>query len=513
MQSFHRPERVLALVIFVVSASWSVFGQVQSNSLEASFTIDGRAGSGYEGRSPVLVADGHVVGLVISGEPSMPFVIAAANRAEPGMMTSAGILNLDTFLVFADGFQPPGDAFLDTGPSGAFGFGVDLDFLPHGTELALQVLVASGAGNTLTAPGEIARVPGDQIPSDFAYRMIPASFSAGNRHAVVADVNNDGNVDYVNSSAIWAGDGALSFDNIFIDPAGVEAAVGDLVGDSNPDLVMFDDVFGGLRIYEGNGSGGFVGLPVTQIAIEVDDVGDVAIADLDGDGDSELIVASGLSISRGLTILDNQGGTFVPIGNPGAQDSRAVAVGDYDGDENLDIAAEFIVGNSRRTVVLWGNGSLNYGLNDATTIIAIPELGSQWLDTADLDGDGIDDLVWAGATNQGAVISDGVRGFSYSPISVGPVVGAPLAQMTVGDFDNDANADIAFIARDGTTSYVVIAAGDGTGAFPTSWFVPVAADPTTPAGPGHALAADLDNDGDDDLAVGGYPASFVINDN
>ena len=117
----------------------------------------------------------------------------------------------------------------------------------------------------------------------------------------------------------------------------------------------------------------------------------VAIGDLDGDGDLDLAVANDDSDDVSV-LLGNGDGTFQPAVNYGAGDSpHSVAIGDLNGDGDLDLA---VANQSSDDVsVLLGNGdgtfqaAVNYGAGDEPSPVAI----------GDLNGDGDLDLAVANA--------------------------------------------------------------------------------------------------------------------
>jgi hypothetical protein len=117
--------------------------------------------------------------------------------------------------------------------------------------------------------------------------------------------------------------------------------------------------------------------------------GGAALADIDDDGDLDLVVANGSTLLFRWT-----GSRFDPPVALGVSDSVAVAVGDLDLDERLDV----IVGRrARADIVLWGGASplATPGVGPNRT-----ELGggnpSGGMLIADLTGDGRPDILRLG---------------------------------------------------------------------------------------------------------------------
>lgn len=510
---------ILALVICSTVLIAPARGQVQPNSPEASLVLNGRESAGFSGTLPVLAAAGQVMTYELSGLPAMPFAIFEGPALEPGLASQGGLANvkLSGSTLLLNGFDPAFAAFVNTGASGTRTFTGSWPALAPGTTATFQAVMMGPSGLVNTAPATVLTVPGDPIPPSLQLAQVIPGWAAGNRHAVLADVDNDQNLDAIVSSRIHLGNGAFGFLPGGIDPAGVEMGAADLIGDGNVDLVMFDDIFGGVLIYEGDGSGSFNPPAAIQFAPSLmsNDAGDLAIADLDGNGHADLVVADAVA-PPGVTFLLNFGAgnfAFVPLNSTSS--SRAVAVADFNGDQHPDIAMDVVpvLSQDASTVILWGDGSGNFTLANAAMLTAQPEDGSTWLRARDVNGDQAPDLLWAGTTSQGVLLNDGTGGFSYRPIPVPPAACCILPQLEAADMDKDGNLDVVFVNKTPTHSWLVIARNDGAANFGTTWFVPVEGNPLSAGGPGHVVPGDFDNDGDTDLMVGGVPATLIENQN
>jgi len=112
-------------------------------------------------------------------------------------------------------------------------------------------------------------------------------------------------------------------------------AIVDLDGDGNGDLVVTNQLDSTVSVLLGNGDGTFA-------AEVVYDVGNrpsgVAIADLNGDGNGDLAVSNRLDENVSV-LLNNGDGTFAAKVDYRTGDSPvSVAIGDLDGDGDNDIA-------------------------------------------------------------------------------------------------------------------------------------------------------------------------------
>jgi len=219
----------------------------------------------------------------------------------------------------------------------------------------------------------------------------------------------------------------------------------------------------------------------------------LAVADLDDDGFPDAIV--GDAGDRTVRVLRGSGGGrlayrgVTPVGaRPGVL--RAM---DFDGDGDVDVALTTGGdGTANGIVVLAGDGE--GGLVPVWSA-ATDTLGST-LDLADLDGDGLVDLV---VGQPGVLRSDlflvrnlGGMSFQARRLTVGPDPGVVLAR----DVDRDGHVDLLVGSA---TSDLRIAYGDGSGGFPR-----VEGDKGVyplPFGTVAGAFEDLDRDGLEDLLL------------
>ena len=172
-----------------------------------------------------------------------------------------------------------------------------------------------------------------------------------------------------------------------------------------------------------------------------------AFADLDGDGDPDLIVSRNVRRDfYGTEILRNDDGRFVSVLElDGERGGRAVGTLDCDGDGRLDIflVEDKWVGGS--SVLFHNDGDLQF--TDTTAAAGLPnDVFGLGLAIADLDGNGADDLVVGGANR--IFLGDGSGGFIESTgadldwDTYGPE--DDIAHVAVGDLNADGRPDIVF---------------------------------------------------------------------
>ena len=190
--------------------------------------------------------------------------------------------------------------------------------------------------------------------------------------------------------------------NFSAGPVPVSVAVADFNGDGNADVAAVNGIGqGAIAILLGNGDGTLsppvdspqVFLPIALVA-----------ADFNGDGVEDLAVAMGCcGDALGIAVLLGKGdGTFWPPATYYQTyfGALSLAVADFDGDGNLDLA----VAAGSIVSILPGNGDGTFGgpigfLTPYSEIGNRPNAGPAFL-TADFNGDGKPDL---------AVVANGIR--------------------------------------------------------------------------------------------------------
>jgi len=185
-------------------------------------------------------------------------------------------------------------------------------------------------------------------------------------------------------------------------PAPAHATVADLDGDGDRDLVVAllgqvspnDETIGSVVWLE-NLQGRFVS---HSLLTDVRRVADVQAGDLDGDGDLDLAVAV-FGYARGEVLwLENRGSkVWQPHQLFVAAGAIHVPLADYDGDGDLDIATVI----SQDDEEVWGFENLGKGKFQTRRLFRSlnPDLGSAGLIRADLDNDGDQDLILPAGDN------------------------------------------------------------------------------------------------------------------
>lgn len=331
---------------------------------------------------------------------------------------------------------------------------------------------------------------------------------------VLHDIDGDGRLDAIatvptNFSRArkiywWRGNGDGTFADpyrtVTCGPGPIGLVVGDFTGDGFPDLVTADGDFYGtgttvsLMVHNGQ-SGNQVAFAAPRPFTVGDNVQRVAAADLDGDGDLDLVV--GRAHAAGNAVLLNTGSGFAaPVyyeHAPGAQNpGAAVALVDVDRDGRADLVASATTSNNGVVAVRRNNGNGTFASAVLYNLMAYSWTLSS-IASGDLNGDGWPDLI--GTTPSGRAV-DGFH-VLLSNGSGGFLAGAyyPAAKQTVDasvfDAEGDGDVDVVTVANDSSVLTVHSNLGDGR----------------LPALPQFAIgvlshnmdAADIDGDGDLDI--------------
>jgi hypothetical protein len=248
----------------------------------------------------------------------------------------------------------------------------------------------------------------------------------------------------------------------------------------------------------------FAALPPFADGIERPAV--VASADFNRDGFADVAVANELNAAfvPSVSIVHGSGdGTFTQIQdltNPLLALPRAITVADLNGDGLSDlVVASFTQGNISENdsgSVMAFLGQADGSFSAAITVSTTPSIA---VGVADFNGDGFLDIVSLNPDTQNTtggfeiLTGDGAGGFTLG----GGQQGFPFTvnRVVTADFDNDGFSD--FIALETTDRLLFAFYGDGTGNFT----VPNPGFATLPSMPADIVVGDINGDGLVDLVI------------
>jgi len=332
----------------------------------------------------------------------------------------------------------------------------DLDVAVTVENGANRLYLNDGAGKLSQTPGAFGSIAGD------------------NEHVRVADFNGDGHLDVVfvaedtEQHNLFLGDGKGGFTRVSERlPATSQAnavAVGDVNGDGLPDIVVGNTTEGKegvaqpfLWLNDRARPGGFIDASISHLpAIDVQAQG-IVLADLDGDGDLDMAIASQDPINR--LLLNDGGGRFTDatdrLGKQVPTETREVHALDANGDGRLDLVFFNLTSNNRdwdkdpQTRLLINQGNARF--KDETRTRLPTHRFSSWGGTVvDFNHDGHPDLVVSAIDVPGFVPlqvrawqNDGKGNFSDVTASVIPAATVGRSwSMARGDLDGDGKPDL-----------------------------------------------------------------------
>ena len=291
-------------------------------------------------------------------------------------------------------------------------------------------------------------------------------------------------------------------------PSAVHAvAIADVNGDGLPDLVVLDQL--GTRGYVSvllnkttNGALSFASQSSQSTFAVGNDYSSLAVADLNGDGKPDIVVA-GYGGSVSVLANTTTTGATIPAFSPVATyavdaGSESVAIADLNGDGQPDIVT---ADRGSKDVSVLLNTTTNGVLSFASqqTFAAGTQPGS--VAVADLNGDGKTDIVVAnyGDGTVSVLLNTTTNGvFSFASQTTFAAGKDPIA-VAVADLNGDGKPDI-IVANSYFAAYSISVLMNTTtqGAAPS--FAPLEDFPTNTA-PRSLAIADLDGDGRPDLVI------------
>jgi hypothetical protein len=277
-------------------------------------------------------------------------------------------------------------------------------------------------------------------------------------YVVAADLNRDGNTDALYASAFnntiaWFGNngaGGFGETNVISSQASLASSItaADLDGDGDLDVLATSVGNDTVAWYENiDGAGAFS--PQRVITDQADGARSVDAADLDLDGDLDVLFASPLNDTIAWHENLDGNGTFgdrkmISLPNPNSSHANFISTADLDGDGDLDVLSASYIDEE----VSWyenTDGRGTFGLERVIMHgITRPFPRVDTVSAGDLDGDGDLDIVSADELGHMTYWSENIDGLGAfgSQQLIGPSSELTGGSFQLTDLDNDGDLDI-----------------------------------------------------------------------
>ena len=318
-------------------------------------------------------------------------------------------------------------------------------------------------------------------PSDRTEGQLGSAFAAPDE-ALLGDCNGNGVPDDVDTS--------VHFQTRAVDadlPFPISTFAADLDGDGDRDVLSASNDPSIVAWYENiDGLGSF---SAPQVVGSGDGAGSVHAADLDGDGDNDILATRQLDETVWFENTDGAGSFGSEQVIAGALQADAVRGVDLDGDGDNDI----LTAQGGIDQIRWfeNEGAGSFGSHQ---IVATSVGGVTVALGADLDGDDDLDVLFAASQDDSVGWIENLDGNgTWGPVQILTDLANGARAAIAVDLDGDDDLDVAAAYFFGDT-IAWFENTDGNGTFGPEQIISDAVD-----GPRSVAAADLDNDGDQDV--------------
>ena len=344
----------------------------------------------------------------------------------------------------------------------------------------------------------------------------PVSVGPGSGQVLFGDLDRDGHLDMVTRHLLdlrvrfFRGDGKGGFTafpggQIRLSDQPGSVALADINSDGNLDLLVTRNHSDAVDIFLGDGKGGFSpapGSPFTASPSTVPFTHGLDLVDLNEDGKLDLVTTNGKSHELGLLFGDGRGRFTAgpPVKLDLGVSQSFYAFGDVDDDGHIDL----VTVSSRPTdrgpasLRLWrGDGKGGFSPHPGPSLSVPAEAHSLML--AKVGDNGRQTIITSHARGYVNVLQNRGPG-TFEPLPGSPYrVDRDVYGLIVADINGDRQTDLIAATVDSVTVFL----GNGQGF--------ASAQQSFPAGPGayRVATADLNNDGTPDVAASSFEGNAV----
>lgn len=261
--------------------------------------------------------------------------------------------------------------------------------------------------------------------------------------------------------------------------------------DSVPEGSLFAvSVFSGLLVFSSACSAPlYENVSETHLPALMAQSKDAKFADVDNDGDLDVFIAHEykaniLLINNGSGRFSNESESRLPQID---RDSEDIAVGDFDGDGDIDVL--FVSEDDEENELYFNDGAGNF--TDATDRLPVKGV-TNGVAAADINGDGFADIVFGNGVQNAIILGDGAGEFRDETAKRLPMLSDATQDVEFGDADGDLDL---LVANEDQNRLLI---NDGNGVF-TDESLERLAYRGLPEETREADFGDIDGDGDLDI--------------
>ena len=349
----------------------------------------------------------------------------------------------------------------------------------------------------------------------------------------VGDIDGDADIDVAaigRDKIVWFANLGGSFDfnaetlvNSTTSSSFGDIELADIDGDLDLDIVTTDPSTGTrVVVYPNTDGSGSYG-PLVEVIALTSTQGDIAVADVNADGDLDVVSAS-YNAGGGVRLIENTAGDGTLWTETGSStiESSDLRIADLDQDGDLDVVSSLRFGGGP---INWLENTSGDGTSWSLRSIGSGPDGILDVVVADLDNDGDPDAISAGFNDNTLTLFENRTIHRNALFGSGQSVGSPfslpgISDPTAVDFDGDGDLDIVVGLRTAPGGITLLR---NTGLPASGWTRTDLVTGISDCCHDEAIVDDLDGDGDLDLIIdpdtssninwwesdGGEPPSFT----